>query len=176
MYLHDAIPSSEVYAAMRRHHVIVLLSDYEGTPLVLLEGMANGLVPVVKDIGGGVGDLVKHGFNGYVVRDRDSEFQDAIARLAGDRDEWATLSRNARKTVEEGYAVDVMADGWIAMCEELAAQGRQSSIEVPREVSIPEDHRLDSLRFFHWHTDLLAKAYADLRHEVARLRAPSRRT
>jgi colanic acid/amylovoran biosynthesis glycosyltransferase len=69
--VHGAIPASEVYQRMREHHVIVLLSDYEGTPTAIMEGMANGLVPVARAIGGGLGALVKHEETGLLVRDRE---------------------------------------------------------------------------------------------------------
>ena len=52
--------------------VVVLVSEYEGTSISMMEGMAHGCVPVVTDVSG-TGDLITDGVNGYLVRVGDME-------------------------------------------------------------------------------------------------------
>jgi glycosyltransferase involved in cell wall biosynthesis len=52
------------------HNILILLSDYEGTPGAVMDGMACGLVPVCTDISGGVQELVIPDQTGLLVRDR----------------------------------------------------------------------------------------------------------
>lgn len=71
-------------------HVLLLTSSREGFPLVVMEAMARGVVPVVTDVGG----LSRHltsGVNGVLVENRDEdhivrEMAEAIARFAADRE------------------------------------------------------------------------------------------
>lgn len=64
--LHGAVSHADVLAAMDEADVLLLFSEYEGLPLVLLEASARGVIPVVTDIRSGVGELVRHGENGLL--------------------------------------------------------------------------------------------------------------
>jgi glycosyltransferase involved in cell wall biosynthesis len=52
--------------------LLVLTSDHEGTPNVLMEAMASGLPVVATDVGG-VRELIQHGGNGFVIERNDEE-------------------------------------------------------------------------------------------------------
>jgi glycosyltransferase involved in cell wall biosynthesis len=57
---------NEVEVRLRRSHVMVLPSFYEGFGIALLEGMAHGL-PAVAARAGAVASLIRDGENGYLV-------------------------------------------------------------------------------------------------------------
>lgn len=101
------------------HHVIVLLSDYEGLPMALVEGMACGLVPIVLDRPGGVREVVEHGVNGLLVRDRGGDFLAAVQRLI-ERDTWSRFSVEAVATVTQRYGHQVVFDSWASLIRELS--------------------------------------------------------
>ena len=52
------VPNAEIGALLRANDVFVLLSDYEGLPLSLLEAMSEGLAPVVSDLESGMREMV----------------------------------------------------------------------------------------------------------------------
>jgi hypothetical protein len=56
----------DVTAIWDEHEVLILPSRHEGTPLVLIEAMLCGRVPVVTKVAGN-GELVTDGVNGYVA-------------------------------------------------------------------------------------------------------------
>jgi len=72
----------DVPALLRAADVLVLTSDHEGLPNVLLEGMAAGL-PVVTTAAGDAGRVVDNGVTGYVVpMDAEDILATRIAELA----------------------------------------------------------------------------------------------
>lgn len=62
----SSLPHDEILAEMRRHHVLVLPSLFEGFGLVLTEAMANGL-PIVATSHTAAPDIIEDGVEGYVI-------------------------------------------------------------------------------------------------------------
>lgn len=58
--------SSTPMEIWKTHHVLVLASRYEGTPLVLMEAMLAGR-PVISSAVAGIPELIKHGQNGFLA-------------------------------------------------------------------------------------------------------------
>jgi colanic acid/amylovoran biosynthesis glycosyltransferase len=104
--------STHIQAILADAHVLVLLSDYEGLPVSLLEAMAYGLVPICLNIRSGIPELVKHNLTGLLVEDRSEKFVEAIRRLTIEPDLWATLSQNARSQIETRYSNAVCVAAW----------------------------------------------------------------
>ena len=88
--------------------ILVLTSEYEGAPNVLLEAMASGL-PVVADKVGGVPELVRHGQDGFLVEPNDDEgLGAALARLIGDPQLRFAMGRNARAHMEANFSLECL--------------------------------------------------------------------
>lgn len=47
-------------------HVILITSIYEGFPMVLMEAMAYGVIPVCTNVGG-ISEHINHGINGFLI-------------------------------------------------------------------------------------------------------------
>jgi glycosyltransferase involved in cell wall biosynthesis len=95
--------TADVYGAA---DVLVMTSDFEGTPNVILEAMASGL-PVVAYRTGGVPEVVKHQETGYVadLGDEDS-MTEYVLRLSANSDLRERMGRQARRDVETHYALN----------------------------------------------------------------------
>jgi glycosyltransferase involved in cell wall biosynthesis len=79
--------------------VLLLTSSREGFPLVIMEAMARGVVPVVTDVGG-ISRHLTDGVNGVLVPNREEdeivrEMAEAIVGFAADRDALRSLSAAA---------------------------------------------------------------------------------
>ena len=75
--------------------------DKEGLGLVLLEAMASGL-PVVGSESGGIPEIVRDGYNGFLVPERDvRQLAEKINLLLSDVDLSAELAQNGIKTAAE---------------------------------------------------------------------------
>lgn len=80
--------------------LFVLPSSYEATPLVMLEAMAAGLVPIMTRVGAAP-DVIRPGVNGFLV-DRDPESIAAAVREATETPgTLASMSQKAAECVQE---------------------------------------------------------------------------
>lgn len=78
-----------------RHHMLLLSSRYEGTPLVLLEAMACGRPAVVTDVGGNA-EWVEDGSTGYIAKAPTPKlFGEALERAWAERAVWKELGEAA---------------------------------------------------------------------------------
>lgn len=130
-----------VQSLMQWGNTLILLSDFEGVPGAVMDGMAVGLVPVCLDIDGGLRELVVHGSTGLLVHDRDDDFQNTINRLHSDISLRKELAANARSHIAKGFSLEVAADRWEALLESLMAEaGPRKPIRFPRNYGLPEPH------------------------------------
>lgn len=140
--LGGALDSARMMDAMTRGHALVLLSDFEGLSIALMEAMACGLVPIVANMRSGTGDLIQHGVNALVVDpDCPAAFIDAVRQLREEGGLWERLSDAARATIiERGYTADICAERWAAFCHDLApaVPQRQLMIPEPDQMELPE--------------------------------------
>jgi glycosyltransferase involved in cell wall biosynthesis len=123
---------------------IVLMSDYEGLPVALLEAMACGVVPVVRNIRSGIPEVVRHQETGLLVEDDPSEAAEAIATLAEDEAGWQAMSAACRALVIGNYSHETCLAKWLGLIEEM--KGR-ATVHYPLPVPMfpklpPYDERL----------------------------------
>ncbi len=96
------------------HDVVVVPSRREALGLVALEAMAVG-TPVVAARVGGLAELVEDGASGLLVPPEDpTALAAALARLAGDRELWARLSRGGVERSRR-FSVEATTDGVLAV-------------------------------------------------------------
>jgi glycosyltransferase involved in cell wall biosynthesis len=128
---------SRIYAVLPECHAFVLLSDYEGLPISMLEAMSAGVVPICLDIRSGIREAITDGVNGLIVRDRDNDFQAAIQKLHHDPALWAKLSANARATVREKFSEAACVSAWLELLRSLASRAPVRSIKLPLFFRLP---------------------------------------
>jgi glycosyltransferase involved in cell wall biosynthesis/GT2 family glycosyltransferase len=85
-HIGDTAALAEIYAAA---HLIVITSSREGFPLTVMEGMAQGCVPVCTAVGG-IPEHIRHQENGWLLPEQDeyavvTALHDAIVHLNEDR-------------------------------------------------------------------------------------------
>lgn len=85
--------------------LFMLLSDVEGLSVANIEALATGLPCVVTDVGG-ARELVRDGWNGYVVPRASPEHSMAAAlRIIGDTGLREQMGRNSRQLAEEQFDI-----------------------------------------------------------------------
>jgi glycosyltransferase involved in cell wall biosynthesis len=131
----------KVYDYFRHGQAMLLLSDYEGLPLTVLEAMACGLVPICLRIRSGLPELIEHGRNGYLVEDRGPAVVAAVRELAADPVRWQRMSVAARETVATKFSIDACVSRWLRLLGRLApAGGAVGRVRAPWVVRLPEPH------------------------------------
>jgi len=114
---------ADVRVLLREADCLLLTSDYEGTPNVILEAMASARPVVATDVGG-VGALVETGQTGLLVpRDDDEGLADAIARLAEAPAVAACLGRRGRARVEEHFSLSRLEENLRTLYLEVLPRG-----------------------------------------------------
>jgi glycosyltransferase involved in cell wall biosynthesis len=160
--LEGRVPSEEIQEHLLKCHALVLLSDYEGLPIALMEAMACGVVPICLRIRSGVTELVEDGVTGLVVDDRGDGFVAAVRRLAANQEFWQRLSQNARDKVCRDYSNEFCASCWEELFRELKVEAGAAGLPripvwlrlpPPKFHLAPRDRRQPP-----WHRLLLGKA------------------
>jgi glycosyltransferase involved in cell wall biosynthesis len=136
------LPPSQVQARLLEAQAILLMSDFEGLPIALLEAMAAGVVPVVRRIPSGIPELVDHERTGLLVSDDPADAARALLRLADDPDLWRRCSAAARHLVAQQYSADGSYRQWRHLLEGLDRQFHTA----PASPYPIDSRRIDSLR------------------------------
>ncbi len=97
IFLHGALDKDALAEKLRKAHILVVPSSYEGFGIVYLEGMGFGL-PAIGTTAGAAEETIEDGQTGYLIEPNDSDSLAARLRwLAEDRSLLRRLSLNARK-------------------------------------------------------------------------------
>jgi glycosyltransferase involved in cell wall biosynthesis len=99
--------TTEVQAHLHQAQAFLVLSDWEGCPMVLLEAAANGL-PIIGTRVAGISELTRDEHDALLVARRSpSAVADAVRRLVGDDQLVARLSAGARSLAARHSADDL---------------------------------------------------------------------
>lgn len=133
------IPSEKVQEQLLQSHVIVLLSDYEGLPIAVLEAMACGVVPVCLTMRSGITEQIKNGETGFIVKNRTDDFIRAIRILKEDMDRWETISTNAKELISNNFSMDLCHNSWADYFNSLVINDTIHQLSIP---SLPSKFHL----------------------------------
>jgi glycosyltransferase involved in cell wall biosynthesis len=146
--LTERLAPKQVKQELLDAQAILLMSDYEGLPVALLEAMAAGVVPVARNIPSGIPELVHHNRTGLLVDDDPEMAAQALSRLASEPTLWQTCSAAARHLVADCYNEDVCYQRWRELIDNL-----YTSSKVRYPLFIPDLSNLPA------HDSLLGAGY-----------------
>jgi glycosyltransferase involved in cell wall biosynthesis len=135
-----SLKNEDVIHRLFESQAFLLMSDFEGLPVSLLEAMACGLVPIVRSIPSGVCQLVKPNETGFLTSDDPADAAKTILILAQNPELWNRLSVNARALASKDYDAGTCHEKWLTLLEGLA---RNSAPKFP--VPNPRTLRLASV-------------------------------
>lgn len=112
----------DIYDVLRAMDLLLITSDHEGLPTVLLEAMALG-IPIVSRRVGGIPEVVDHAVNGLLVdSNRPAEIAEAALQVLSDASLYADLTLAGWQTVIKGYSAGASAAQVTRVYQTLAQQ------------------------------------------------------
>lgn len=105
----------DVYEYIDRSKLLLMTSQSEGLPMVVVEAMSRGVPSVAPNVGD-ITDLIKNNMNGIVIEGRDPKiFAKEIKKILQDALQYERMSKEAKKSVEELAllcTIDVLVKDW----------------------------------------------------------------
>lgn len=112
-------PVSDIAREYCSSSILVMSSNYEGFPMVMIEAMGAGLPVVSFDFKCGPRDIISHGVNGLIVPNGDiDELARSMESLMTDHDRRARMGREAAK-VTTTYSEDAVMRQWTELFEDV---------------------------------------------------------
>jgi len=97
--------------------IFVMTSNFEGMPIVLLEAMAMGK-PIVSTAVGGSPEIIDHGENGYLLRDRKpNKLASLIADLLVNERKREEMGEKGRRKYQMNFTAEKMAKDYSNLYE-----------------------------------------------------------
>ena len=116
---------SDVEQRLAASQVALLVTNWEGFPLSILEAMRAGLPVVASDVGG-VAESVRDGESGYLVPRADvTQLRDRIERLLTDAELRARLGASGRERFVRDFTLDVSVARTLAVYRDTLAAARR---------------------------------------------------
>lgn len=115
-------PTKQIREEYVKSDMLVMSSNYEGFPMVMIEAMACGLPVVSFDYKCGPKDIIQPGINGLLVPNGDIQaLADAMMKVMEDEAYRKMLSLNARKVVDT-YSEQAVMSQWIRLFTSITAK------------------------------------------------------
>jgi glycosyltransferase involved in cell wall biosynthesis len=116
--VHGALPNYDAKEILRRSDVLIMPSHFEGLPIVLLEAMSSGVIPVVSRLAGCTDFVIKNRVNGFLVEVGDEiGFARALIGLANDRMLLKSLSLAAWQAALDRFSYIQTGAAYIDLAE-----------------------------------------------------------
>ncbi len=121
--IHGRVKPSQVHKILPAIDASVLVSEYEGTSVTMLEAMSVGVVPVVTRVNSGASEWIEDGINGFLTPIASPQTTaETLAKLAKNRIRLKSMSQAAWKTVKNRMNVSIMADEYEALFQSVLRQ------------------------------------------------------
>lgn len=144
------VQRDNIFELLESHDIYMLTSEFEGMPNALLEAMGRGCVPLVTDMKSAVPDLLRDGYNGYVVPIGDIDgFVSRLAELCDNPDQCRKLALRAYETVANGkFRTHDMVEQYIALFHRVRNEIRRGHYKRPKgEINHPPP-QVDGVNLF----------------------------
>lgn len=112
-------PHAQVLAAMDSHHGLLMPSNYEGLPIVLLEAQAHGCVPLVARLPGITDYVVQDSISGFLVNPPEIEgYVNRIEQLLAP-ERWHALRNTGMGLIRQHFSIQSMGERYLTLFTEL---------------------------------------------------------
>lgn len=107
--------TSEVYEILEKQDIFIFPTSLEGTPVSILECLANGVVTIVNDLPGGIRDIVTKDIGFRCKLNNIEEFANNIILLHNDRNLLKQMQLNSFELFKKAYTIEKNADNYFEL-------------------------------------------------------------
>jgi glycosyltransferase involved in cell wall biosynthesis len=112
---HEPGTTQEVYEILSEQDLFIFPTTFEGTPVAILECLANGVVTIANDLPGGIRDILTEGI-GYRCKYNDiAEYVERIRELHEDRQLLNNMQRKCFELAHASYDIKTNADKYFEL-------------------------------------------------------------
>ncbi|MFV9483991.1 glycosyltransferase family 4 protein [Christiangramia sp. ASW11-125] len=98
------LSNEEVIKRHEKHDILLLPSSGEGLPVVVVEAMKCGVVPMATSLKSGIPELIEHKVNGYTVDlNHPNQYADYIEELSKEREKLSEMSAICKKKANQMF-------------------------------------------------------------------------
>ena len=110
--------TTDVYSVMEQNDVLLMTSEREGFPNVILEAMSRGVPTVTFSCHEGFSEIIQNGVNGFLIKQNDTNmFINQIDYIVNNPQILLEMSSNAI-VMKKKYEIDVVIQQWQSCIEQ----------------------------------------------------------
>ncbi|MBS1778698.1 MAG: glycosyltransferase family 4 protein [Bacteroidetes bacterium] len=130
---HEIVINDQMQYLYDDNDVLILPSAAEGTPLVLLECMKAGLVPIMSDLPTISENILANGKTGFRIKTENVEgYVNAIVSLDKDRDLLTNISERALETARRSLGEEQLYNQWQSvMASQISGKDMNAEVRSP---------------------------------------------
>lgn len=132
--LKGAIRHELVSSIISNYDILIMPSFKEGHPIVLLEAMASGIVPVVSLLRGSTDIVVEHSVNGYLCEKGNVEEFQLFLSLALENKLLPEMAEQAIKTVETKFSIELMTNDYISLFNQFKTASTMRTNKIDKSL------------------------------------------
>lgn len=115
-------PVKDIWSEYIGSSLLVMSSNYEGFPMVMIEAMACGLPVVAFDFKCGPKDIIDDGINGLIAENGNvADLAEKLVSIMADEPCRKFMSANARKIIDR-YSEETVMNMWVNLFKKLASK------------------------------------------------------
>ena len=121
-YIHFEGHCEDITQQLQTLDALLMTSDHEGLPMILLEAMCLQL-PIIAHAVGGIPHLLDQGRCGVLVQNQTAKaFAEAMVKLINQPGQYQQLAQLAFERVNQNYSARSTADAYLKVYKELSAR------------------------------------------------------
>jgi glycosyltransferase involved in cell wall biosynthesis len=110
------VPNEQVHAKLSNANIYILMSNNEGLPISIIEGMRAGLAVISTSVAG-IPEMVKPGYNGVLVEPTVTSLLEVLKNIV--QYDWEAMGANSRKRFESEFSFDKMKKAYCDMLDSI---------------------------------------------------------
>ncbi|RRQ45336.1 glycosyltransferase [Chryseobacterium sp. SC28] len=104
-----SVPNAKKYIQIA--DIFVLPTNYEGVPIVIIDALSYGK-PVVSSDVGGISEIVRNGYNGFVLHNDDNIFADRIKYILNNNEIYKSFSKKSLEIFYKDLTTEKMIEAY----------------------------------------------------------------